>query len=86
VIGRRTSGSKTPTFVTVDGVTREKTIHFNGHTDVVPAGDLSTWTHDPFGGEVVDGVMYGRGVSDMKVGCFYVRITIARSSKPRAGR
>ena len=41
---------------------------FNGHTDVVPVGDLSAWTHDPFGAEVVDGWMYGRGATDMKSG------------------
>jgi succinyl-diaminopimelate desuccinylase len=42
------------------------TIHLNGHYDVVPAG--SDWKRDPFGGEVVDGKMYGRGASDMKSG------------------
>ena len=41
---------------------------FNGHTDVVPVGDLAAWTHDPFGAEVVDGFMYGRGATDMKSG------------------
>ncbi|NIZ12855.1 succinyl-diaminopimelate desuccinylase [Phaeobacter sp. HF9A] len=41
---------------------------FNGHTDVVPIGDATAWTHDPFGAEVVDGVMYGRGATDMKSG------------------
>ncbi|WP_099826777.1 succinyl-diaminopimelate desuccinylase [Oceaniglobus indicus] len=41
---------------------------FNGHTDVVPTGPLSDWTHDPFGAEIVDGVMYGRGACDMKSG------------------
>jgi succinyl-diaminopimelate desuccinylase len=39
-----------------------------GHTDVVPPGDLSAWTHDPFAGEIVDGVLYGRGACDMKGG------------------
>ncbi len=39
---------------------------FAGHTDVVPVGDASAWRHDPFAGNIVDGVMYGRGVSDMK--------------------
>ncbi|ORY90218.1 succinyl-diaminopimelate desuccinylase [Leucosporidium creatinivorum] len=68
VLGRRAAPSLKPNMVTVDGITRQKTIHFNGHTDVVPAGDLSTWTKDPFGGEVVDGRIYGRGVSDMKGG------------------
>jgi len=41
---------------------------FNGHTDVVPVGDLAAWTRDPFGAEVVDGWMYGRGATDMKSG------------------
>jgi succinyl-diaminopimelate desuccinylase len=41
---------------------------FNGHTDVVPVGDVAAWTHDPFGAEVVDGYMYGRGATDMKSG------------------
>jgi succinyl-diaminopimelate desuccinylase len=41
---------------------------FNGHTDVVPVGDAAAWTHDPFGAEVEDGVMYGRGACDMKSG------------------
>ena len=41
---------------------------FNGHTDVVPVGDAAAWTHDPFGAEVVDGWMYGRGACDMKSG------------------
>lgn len=41
---------------------------FNGHVDVVPVGDLAAWTHDPFGAEVVDGWMYGRGATDMKSG------------------
>ncbi len=41
---------------------------FNGHTDVVPVGDAAAWTRDPFGAEVVDGWMYGRGATDMKSG------------------
>ncbi|MAQ38695.1 MULTISPECIES: succinyl-diaminopimelate desuccinylase [Thioclava] len=43
-----------------------KSFGFNGHTDVVPVGDASAWTHDPFGAEIVDGVMWGRGATDMK--------------------
>lgn len=39
---------------------------FNGHTDVVPVGDLAKWTFDPFGAEIEDGFMYGRGAVDMK--------------------
>jgi succinyl-diaminopimelate desuccinylase len=41
---------------------------FAGHTDVVPPGDVAAWTHDPFSGEIVDGVMWGRGATDMKSG------------------
>ena len=41
---------------------------FNGHTDVVPVGDATAWTHDPFGGTIVDGYLYGRGATDMKSG------------------
>ena len=45
---------------------------FAGHTDVVPPGDVAAWTRPPFGGEVQDGVLYGRGAVDMKGGiaCF----------------
>ncbi|MCJ7872588.1 succinyl-diaminopimelate desuccinylase [Phaeobacter sp. J2-8] len=46
----------------------EKTFGFNGHTDVVPIGNPDDWTHDPFGAEIVDGVLYGRGSTDMKSG------------------
>ncbi|MCT2540414.1 succinyl-diaminopimelate desuccinylase [Sedimentimonas flavescens] len=45
-----------------------KTFGFNGHTDVVPVGDAAAWTHDPFGGEIHDGVLWGRGATDMKSG------------------
>ena len=45
-----------------------KSFGFNGHTDVVPVGDAGAWTHDPFGGKIVDGYLYGRGATDMKSG------------------
>jgi succinyl-diaminopimelate desuccinylase len=41
---------------------------FNGHTDVVPIGDEADWSMPPFGAEIKDGVMYGRGTTDMKSG------------------
>ena len=41
---------------------------FNGHTDVVPIGNEADWTMPPFGAEVKDGIMYGRGTTDMKSG------------------
>jgi succinyl-diaminopimelate desuccinylase len=40
----------------------------NGHLDTFPVGDRSAWERDPFGGEIADGKIYGRGVSDMKAG------------------
>jgi acetylornithine deacetylase len=39
-----------------------------GHVDVVPPGDPATWTADPWGAEIRDGAMYGRGACDMKGG------------------
>ncbi len=39
---------------------------FAGHTDVVPVGDAAGWTVDPFGAEIIDGALYGRGATDMK--------------------
>ena len=40
----------------------------NGHLDTVPIDDETEWTSDPFGAEVRDGYMYGRGACDMKAG------------------
>ncbi|MFL5054175.1 MAG: succinyl-diaminopimelate desuccinylase [Microvirga sp.] len=41
---------------------------FAGHTDVVPPGDAARWRHDPFGGIVEGGELFGRGATDMKGG------------------
>lgn len=41
---------------------------FNGHTDVVPIGNEEDWSMAPFGAEIKDGIMYGRGTTDMKSG------------------
>ena len=41
---------------------------FAGHTDVVPAGDRAAWRYDPFGADISDGVLHGRGAVDMKGG------------------
>lgn len=41
---------------------------FAGHTDVVPTGDEGLWSLPPFAGEIKDGMIYGRGTSDMKGG------------------
>ncbi|GAA5992079.1 hypothetical protein JCM10908_000732 [Rhodotorula pacifica] len=72
VIGREKSSAKEPQLVTVDGVTREKTLHFDGHFDIVPVGDLATWSSPPLDANIVeiDGkrCIVARGVSDMKGG------------------
>ena len=49
---------------------------FAGHTDVVPVGDEAAWTHAPFGAEIDNGILYGRGAVDMKGGiaCFVAAI------------
>ncbi len=43
-----------------------KIILLDGHIDTVPVADESKWAHMPFGGELKDGRIYGRGTSDMK--------------------
>ncbi|WP_289042759.1 acetylornithine deacetylase/succinyl-diaminopimelate desuccinylase family protein [uncultured Aliiroseovarius sp.] len=49
-----------------EGAASGDCVHFNGHHDVVEVGH--GWTKDPFGGEVEDGRIYGRGACDMKGG------------------
>ncbi|MEX2275839.1 MAG: M20 family metallopeptidase [Actinomycetota bacterium] len=44
----------------------ERCLVFNGHLDVVPAGDPHDWPHPPFDAVVTDGVLWGRGSADMK--------------------
>jgi succinyl-diaminopimelate desuccinylase len=50
----------------LEGVRARPTLHFNGHFDVVPAGD--GWDRDPFSGAVAGGRLWGRGSSDQKAG------------------
>ncbi len=58
---------------------------FAGHTDVVPVGDAKAWRVDPFGAEIVDGALFGRGAVDMKgaIACFVA--AAARFLKSRGG-
>jgi succinyl-diaminopimelate desuccinylase len=46
--------------------TAEPHLCFAGHTDVVPVGDEANWKHEPFAAEIKDGLLYGRGATDMK--------------------
>ncbi|MBT9466274.1 M20/M25/M40 family metallo-hydrolase [Hydrogenophaga sp.] len=51
----------------IGGRTDKALLCFTGHVDVVPLGS-KPWSHDPFGGHIVDGRLYSRGSSDMKAG------------------
>jgi succinyl-diaminopimelate desuccinylase len=53
-----------------------KTLMFEGHTDVVSEGDRSLWKHNPFGAEIEDGKIYGRGACDMKAGVAVNLLTV----------
>jgi len=46
-----------------------------GHTDVVSEGNRDAWSHDPFGGELSDGRIFGRGSCDMKAGVAVALLT-----------
>jgi len=48
------------------GAPGKRTLMLEGHTDVVTPGDVSAWRYDPFGAEIVDRRMYGRGTNDTK--------------------
>jgi len=55
----------------------DPTVVLNGHIDVVPAGDREGWRHDPYGGTVADGRLYGRRSADMKTGVAVAMLTAA---------
>ena len=54
--------------IRLDGGRPGRTLLFEGHTDVVTPGNADQWTHDPFGADLVDGRIFGRGSADMKGG------------------
>ncbi len=56
-----------PSVVASIGTDQGPSLAWNGHLDVVPAGSLDTWRHDPWAGEIdADGRLVGRGAADMK--------------------
>lgn len=62
---------------------------FNAHLDTVPAGERSDWTHDPFGGDIADGRMYGRGAGDDKASVtaqVIAGLAVARAGIPLKGQ
>jgi len=58
---------------------------FAGHTDVVPAGDLKSWSVNPFSGMVKNNKLIGRGASDMKgsIACFIAALSQFKKIKPK---
>lgn len=50
----------------ISGTGQGQSILFDGHMDTVPINSPEKWSYDPFGAEIADGKMYGRGTSDMK--------------------
>src|SRR5262245_237119 len=63
----RSDGGR-PNVVAELGAGEGPSLAWNGHLDVVPAGDPATWTHDPWSGTVDAGRLVGRGSVDMKGG------------------
>ena len=55
-----------PSVVASIGAAPRPSLAWNGHLDVVPAGDPGTWTHDPWAGDIEQGRLIGRGAVDMK--------------------
>ena len=58
-----------PNIVATAGAGDGPLFAFNGHIDTVPVPDEDAWTRDPFGAEIEDGRLYGRGAIDMKASC-----------------
>jgi len=58
---------------------------FAGHTDVVPEGDLKSWSVNPFSGTVKNNKLIGRGASDMKgsIACFVAALSQFKKIKPK---
>jgi acetylornithine deacetylase len=67
---------------------RGRSLLLNGHVDVVSAEPVDRWTKEPFGAEIADGRMYGRGSCDMKggVAAMLLGVEAALSAGPLPGR
>src|SRR2546430_1516614 len=69
-------------FAVVEGGRPGPTLLLEGHTDVVTEGEPAAWSRDPFGGDLENGRLYGRGSADMKGGVaamLYAAAAVARS-------
>ena len=66
--GEEMARTSLPVVIGRVGRTGGSRVILSGHLDVVPPGDPATWSDDPWGGEIRDGAVYGRGACDMKGG------------------
>ena len=66
--GEEMSRSSLPVVIGRAGRVGGRRLILSGHLDVVPPGDLATWTAEPWSGDIRDGRLYGRGACDMKGG------------------
>ncbi len=78
-----------PNLIATFGPTGGPVLGFNAHVDVVPIGERAAWTQDPFGADIVDGKIYGRGAGDDKASVtaqVMAGIAIAKSGIPLKGQ
>jgi succinyl-diaminopimelate desuccinylase len=74
--------------VTWEGGSGSRKLMFEGHTDVVTPGDVNAWKYDPFGAQIENGRMYGRGTNDTKGNLAAMLVAmdaVKRSGVPLAG-
>lgn len=78
-----------PNVIATYGAADGKKLCVNAHVDVVPIGERAAWRHDPFGAEVDDGRIYGRGAGDDKASVtaqVMAALALQRSGIPLAGQ
>ena len=71
--------------VTLDSGRPGPCLMLEGHTDVVSEGSRGRWTRDPFGGEIAEGKIFGRGSCDMKAGLAVALVTAKAFMKAGGG-
>lgn len=65
-IGKEVERPNLLVHVSVPGLGMARSLMLCGHLDTKPPGELTCWKHDPFGGDVIDGELWGLGAGDMK--------------------
>ncbi|MBE9605802.1 ArgE/DapE family deacylase [Acetobacteraceae bacterium H6797] len=78
-----------PNLIGVLPGTQGKSLALCGHVDVVPVGDIEKWNYEPFGAQIAEGKMFGRGTGDMKAGlaaCLAACRAIRKLGIPLEGR